>query len=469
MGKNSYQALYPSVWKSADAAPVMAFAEDYKRFVSVCKTERETAAETVRAAREAGFVSLDELCEAGKKLNAGDRIFVLRQNKAAAFFVVGRRPLTDGLRLICSHADAPRLDVRPNPLYEKEGMAFLKTHYYGGIKKYQWAALPLALHGVVVKKGGERVSVTVGEDENDPVLYVSDLPIHLAADQMKKKLAEGLTGEDMNAVVGSIPLPGECCCAVKQALLKLLKDRYGIEEKDLAAAELEIVPAGKARDAGLDSSLIASYAHDDRVCVYPAFRALLETESPEFTAGVLFVDKEEIGSVGNTGLDSHLMENIVSRLIRLSGGDPFDLSTALENSMMLSADVCVGCDPNFASAFEPSNAAHLGCGPVLMKYAGARGKSGASDASAEFLACVRDIFDEAGVAWQIGGMGRIDLGGGGTIAPYAAKYGMQVLDCGVALLSMHAPYELASKADIYETFRGYRAFLQSKAEMKAYL
>ena len=469
MSKNTCQSLYPSVWKKADAKPIMAFAEEYKQFVGACKTERETAAETVRVAREAGFVDLDELCAAGAELKAGDKVYALRQNKAAAFFVVGRRPLTDGLRLICSHADAPRLDVRPNPLYEKDGLALLKTHYYGGIKKYQWAALPLALHGVVVKKGGERVSVVVGEDENDPVLYVSDLPIHIAQEQMKKKLEDGLTGEDLNAIVGGIPASGECCGAVKSAVLALLKERWGIEEKDLASAEFEIVPAGKPRDAGLDGSMIASYAHDDRVCVYPAFRAALDTTSPEYTAGVLFVDKEEIGSVGNTGLNSHLMENIVARLVKLSGGDPFDLGAALEHSMMLSADVCVGFDPNFANAFEANNAARLGSGPVMMKYAGARGKSGASDASAEFMACVRDIFDEAGVVWQIGGMGRIDLGGGGTIAPYAAKYGMQVLDCGVALLSMHAPFELASKADIYETFRGYRAFLNSAADMKTYL
>ncbi|MBQ9422635.1 MAG: aminopeptidase [Pyramidobacter sp.] len=470
MSQNSFADLYPSAWKgTADRSAVMAFAKDYREFVSRCKTERETAAETVRAAREAGFRDLDELCAAGAALKAGDKIYVMRQNKAAAFFVIGERPLTDGLRLICSHADAPRLDLRPNPLYEKDGMALMKTHYYGGIKKYQWTAVPLALHGVAVKKGGERVSVVIGEDANDPVLYISDLPAHLAADQYKKKLADGIAGEELNLIVGSIPLDGDKTEGVKAAILGLLKEKYGIDEKDFASAEFEIVPAGGARDAGLDASLIASYAHDDRICVYPAFRSLLETERPAFTSGVLFVDKEEVGSQGNSGMNSHLMENIVSRLVRLSGGDPFDRDAALENSVLLSADVCVGYDPNFPSAFEPNNTARLGSGPVLMKYAGARGKAGANDASAELMAFVRDIFDEAGVSWQIGGMGRIDLGGGGTIAPFAARYGMQVLDCGVALLSMHAPCELASKADIYETYRGYKAFLNSAAEMKNYL
>ena len=470
MNQKTFADLYPSAWNgTSDRKAVMAFAEDYKQFVSRCKTEREVAAETARIAREAGFRDLDELLANGESLNADDKVFITRQGKASAFFVVGSRPLTDGLRLICAHADAPRLDLRPNPLYEKEGLALMKTHYYGGIKKYQWTALPLAFHGVAVKKGGEKISVVIGEEPNDPVLYVSDLPIHLAADQMKKKLAEGVSGEELNLIVGSIPLGGEKDAGVKAAILKLLKERYGIDEKDFASAEFEIVPAGGARDAGFDSSLLASYAHDDRVCVYPAFRALLAAENPTFTAGAFFVDKEEVGSQGNSGMNSHLMENVVSRLVRASGGSPFDLSEALERSALLSADVTVGFDPSFAAAFEPNNTARLGSGPVLVKYAGARGKSGANDASAELMAFVRDVFDEAGVRWQIGGIGRIDLGGGGTIAPFASKYGMQVLDCGVALLSMHAPYELASKADIYETFRAYAAFLSSGTELKTYL
>ena len=470
MSQKSFTDLYPSAWNGTSVrSEVMAFAEEYKQFISRCKTERETAAETARIAREAGFRDLDEMLSSGEALKAGDRVFVTRQGKAAAFFVIGSRPLTDGLRLICAHADAPRLDLRPNPLYEKEGLALMKTHYYGGIKKYQWTALPLAFHGVAVKKGGEKISVVLGEDPADPVLYVSDLPVHLAADQMKKKLAEGVSGEELNLIVGSIPLNDEKDGGVKAAVLKLLKERYGLDEQDFASAEFEIVPAGGARDAGFDSSLLASYAHDDRVCVYPAFRALLAADRPAFTAGAFFVDKEEVGSQGNSGMNSHLMENVVSRLVRATGGSPFDLSEALERSALLSADVTVGFDPNFAAAFEPNNTARLGSGPVLMKYAGARGKSGANDASAELMAFVRDIFDEAGVRWQIGGMGRIDLGGGGTIAPFASKYGMQVLDCGVALLSMHAPYELASKADLYETFRAYAAFLSSGAELKAYL
>lgn len=467
MSGGTFTELYPSVWTgNGDRGAVMAFAEAYKRFAAACKTERETAAETARRAREAGFRDLDGLLESGARLSPGDKVYACRGGKAAAFFALGRRPLADGMRLICAHADAPRLDVRPNPLYERDGLALLKTHYYGGVKKYQWAALPLALHGVVVKKGGEKVSVVVGEDEADPVLYISDLPIHLAAEQMKKKMAEGLTGEDLNPVAGSIPDGDETDGAVRTAVLKLLNERYGIAEKDFATAELEIVPAGAPRDAGLDASMIAGYAHDDRVCVFPAFEALLATETPPFTAGALFVDKEEVGSGGATGLDSRLMENVVSRLVRLCGGDSFDLALSLERSMMLSADVCVAYDPNFPGAFEPGNTARLGGGPVLMKYAGARGKSGANDASAEFMGFLRDLFDESGVRWQIGGLGRIDLGGGGTIAPFAARYGMEVADCGVALLGMHAPCELASKADIYETFRAYKAFYRSAAEME---
>lgn len=465
MNRSSYFSLYPPAWK-AEHEPVMEFAREYKEFISACKTERETAAWTMTAAKWAGFRDLDELTASGAALKSGDKVCVMRQNKATAFFVIGERPLTDGMRLICAHSDAPRLDLRPNPLCEEDGLALLKTHYYGGIKKYQWTALPLALHGEVVKTDGERVRVVIGEDDGDPVLYVSDLPKHLSSEQMKKTLAEGVTGEELNLIAASIPA-GEG--GVRAAVLSLIKEKYGIKEKDLVNAEIEAVPAGRARDAGLDGSLIAAYAHDDRVCVYPAFRALLKQEVPAFTAGAIFVDKEEIGSHGNSGMNSHLLENIVSRLVRLCGGDPFDAVLALENSILLSGDVCVAYDPNFPNAFEPYNTARLGCGPVLLKYAGARGKSGANDASAELMAFVRGVFEGAGVPWQTGELGRIDLGGGGTIAPFASRYGMQTVDCGVALLSMHAPFELASKVDIYEMFRGYAAFLSSDEEMKKYL
>ncbi len=469
MSQNGFTQLYPSVWKQDKQNAIMEFAEGYKAFLDTCKTERETAAEVIRQAEAAGYENLDELCAAGKKLQPGDKVYALRQNKAAALFAIGERPLTDGMNLICAHADAPRLDLRANPLYEKDGYALMKTHYYGGIKKYQWAALPLSLHGVVVKKGGERVEVVVGENEADPVVYVSDLPRHLSAEQMKRSLEEGLKGEELNLVVGSVPLAGAEGDAVKKQILALLEERYGVAEKDFVSAEFEAVPAGRARDVGLDASMIASYAHDDRVCVYTALQAMLGVARPVYTAGVMFVDKEEVGSNGNAGMNSHYMENLAARLVRLCGGDALDLNLALENSRLLSADVTVGYDPNFADAFEVNNTARLGSGPAIVKYAGSKGKSGCNDANAEFVAMIRDIFDDAGVAWQISTMGRIDLGGGGTIAPFASRYGMHVLDCGVALLSMHAPFELASKADVYETARAYAAFLNSAAGMKNYL
>ncbi|MGN0837703.1 MAG: aminopeptidase [Pyramidobacter sp.] len=469
MGQNYFTELYPPVWgKAAKNKQIMKFAEGYKKFLSTCKTERETAAEIVRQAEAAGYKNLDDLYAAGKKLKAGDKVYALRQNKAAALFVIGRKALTEGLHLLVSHMDAPRLDLRPNPLYEKDGYAIMKTHYYGGVKKYQWVARPLALHGVVVKKGGKHVNVTVGEDENDPVLYISDLPAHLSAKQREKTMAEGITGEDLNVIVGSEPLEGKNDEPVKKFILKHLKDKYGIDEKDFVSAEFEVVPAGRARDAGLDGSLIASYAHDDRICVYTSLQAVLETENPEYTAGALFVDKEEVGSQGNSGMNSHYMENLVSRLVSLAGGNEMALRLSLENSMLLSADVTLGYDPNYADCFEVNNTARLGSGPVFTKYAGSRGKSGCNDANAEFLALMRDVLDDAGVQWQTGGYGRIDLGGGGTIAPFASRYGMHVLDCGVALLSMHAPSELASKADVYETARAYAAFLSCSADIRKY-
>lgn len=464
------ETRYPQVWERQEEwGAIHEFAGGYKKFLDTCKTEREGAREILRAAQAAGFEDLDGRYAEGRGLEAGDRLCALRQGKAAALFIVGERPLREGMRLVCAHLDAPRLDVRPNPFYEKEDFALMKTHYYGGIKKYQWATVPLALHGVIVKKGGERIWVSMGEAEGEPVFYISDLPKHLSAEQAKKTLGEGIGGEDLNIICGSVSLPAEEEASARQYALRLLSRKYGIEEKDFVSAELELVPAGKARDAGLDGSLIAAYGHDDRICAYAALQALLGIQKPEYTAGVLFVDKEEVGSQGGSGMNSRLMENLTARLAVLSKDpDPLTLKLALERSLMISADVTVGLDPNYPECYEAGNTARLGRGPALTKYAGHLGKKGCNDASAEYLALLRDVFDDAGVYWQTGEFGRIDLGGGGTIAPFAAAYGMQVVDCGVALLSMHAPCELASKADVYEACRAYRAFMKSGADLSRY-
>lgn len=438
-------------------------------FLNQCKTERLAAARVVEMAKAAGFTDLDELWDQGGQLHPGDRVYALRQNKAVALFVVGERPMSQGLHIVCTHLDAPRLDVRPNPLYEKEGVALLKTHYYGGVKKYQWAAIPLALHGVVVKKGGEHVQISVGEDPSDPVFYISDLPKHLSAEQAKRSMEEGITGEDLNIIFGSIPGTQIDGGRVKENILQLLFRRYGITEKDFTSAELEIVPAGEARDAGFDRSMVVSYGHDDRVCAYAALQAVLSVRQPAFTSAVFLVDKEEVGSQAGVGMNSRYMENLVAKVLHLAGDErPMTLRGALERSKMLSADVTLAYDTCHPEGYEPANTARLGRGPVLTKYAGHMGKKGCNDASAEYLALVRDVFDGAGIAWQTGEFGKIDFGGGGTIAPFAAAYGMEVLDCGVALLSMHAPWELASKADVYETSRAYAAFLSSDARIEDY-
>ncbi len=471
MSEKGLEAAYPQVWdRREDWEKITAFSEGYKRFLDQCKTEREAAERIGELAREAGFQDLDQLYAQGTRLKAGDRVYALRQHKAAALFVVGERPVTDGMHLICTHIDAPRLDIRPNPVYEKDGLSLLKTHYYGGVKKYQWATIPLALHGVIVRKGGERIHVSIGEADSDPVFYISDLPKHLSAQQSARTMAEGISGEDLNIIFGSIPLEEGDSGRVKGNVLQLLHQRYGVTEKDLTSAELEIVPAGKARDAGLDSSMIVAYGHDDRICAYTALQAVLETERPCYTCGVLFVDKEEVGSPGGCAMDSRYMENLAARVAALTGGaDSMTLRLALERSKMLSADVTLAYDPNHPEGYEPANTARLGRGPVITKYAGHMGKKGCNDASAEYLALVRDVFDQENVFWQTGEFGKIDFGGGGTIAPFAAAYGMQVVDCGVALLSMHAPHELASKADVYETYRAYRAFLRSGARLEDYL
>lgn len=445
---------------------IESFSHGYKQFLNACKTERETAAKAAEMAKAAGFVPLDTV----QALHPGDKVFTLYKNKAAALFVIGKKSLKSGMRLLCAHTDAPRLDIRPCPLYEKDGFGMLRTHYYGGIKKYQWTTIPLAIHGVIVKKGGERITVSIGENENEPVLYISDLPKHLSAEQAKKPMGDGINGENLNLVAASLTAEEEQAgLSLQQKLLALLNERYGIDEADLLSAELEIVPAGKARDAGLDGSLIAAYGHDDRSCVYAGLQAILHTDTPEHTAGLLLLDKEEVGNQGATGMKSHLLENLTARLLRLLNEDePLTREEALEHSQMLSADVVLAMDPNYSHCFALGNTAHLGHGPAIVKYAGHFGKKDANDANAEFLALLRDVFDEAGIRWQTGEYGIMDLGGGGTMAPLPAQYGMETADCGIPLLSMHAPYELASKADVYEASRAYAAFLASDKDIEQY-
>lgn len=445
---------------------IESFSHGYKQFLNACKTERETAAKAAEMAKAAGFMPLDTV----QALHPGDKVFTLYKNKAAALFVIGKKSLKSGMRLLCAHTDAPRLDIRPYPLYEKDGLGMLRTHYYGGIKKYQWTTIPLAIHGVIVKKGGERITVSIGENENEPVLYISDLPKHLSAEQAKKPMGDGINGENLNLVAASLTAEEEQAgLSLQQKLLALLNERYGIDEADLLSAELEIVPAGKARDAGLDGSLIAAYGHDDRSCVYAGIQAILHTDTPEHTAGLLLLDKEEVGNQGATGMKSHLLENLTARLLRLLNEDePLAREEALEHSQMLSADVVLAMDPNYSQCFTPGNTAHLGHGPTIVKYAGHFGKKDANDANAEFLALLRDVFDEAGIRWQTGEYGIMDLGGGGTMAPLPAQYGMETADCGIPLLSMHAPYELASKADVYEASRAYAAFLASDKDIEQY-
>lgn len=445
---------------------IESFSHGYKQFLNACKTERETAAKAAEMAKAAGFVPLDTV----QALHPGDKVFTLYKNKAAALFVIGKKSLKSGMRLLCAHTDAPRLDIRPCPLYEKDGLGMLRTHYYGGIKKYQWTTIPLAIHGVIVKKGGERITVSIGENENEPVLYISDLPKHLSAEQAKKPMGDGINGENLNLVAASLTAEEEQAgLSLQQKLLALLNERYGIDEADLLSAELEIVPAVKARDARLDGSLIAAYGHDDRSCVYAGLQAILHTDTPEHTAGLLLLDKEEVGNQGATGMKSHLLENLTARLLRLLNEDePLAREEALEHSQMLSADVVLAMDPNYSHCFALGNTAHLGHGPAIVKYAGHFGKKDANDANAEFLALLRDVFDEAGIRWQTGEYGIMDLGGGGTMAPLPAQYGMETADCGIPLLSMHAPYELASKADVYEASRAYAAFLASDKDIEQY-
>mgnify|MGYP002588950763 CR=1 FL=1 len=454
-----------TTYEEADIKALEGLCKEYKDFLSNGKTERECITQIVKEAEEAGYVSLEEKVKNGEDLKAGDKVYQVGMQKIIALYHIGEDDLAQGMNILCAHIDSPRLDIKQNPLYEDTDLAYLDTHYYGGVKKYQWVALPMAMHGVIVKKDGTVVNVTVGEDEDDPVLYITDLLIHLAGQQMAKKASEVVEGEKLDILIGSQPLKDlpddKKKEAVKENVLRILNEKYGVEEEDFLSAELEIVPAGKARDCGLDRSMIAGYGQDDRVCAYTSLLALLEMEAPKRTSCCLLVDKEEIGSVGATGMQSHFFENSVAEVLDAMGQySDLRLRKALKNSSMLSSDVSAGYDPAFAEAFEKKNSAYLGRGIVLNKFTGARGKSGSNDANAEYVAHIRAIMEESGVAFQTAELGKIDVGGGGTIAYILALYGMNVIDCGVAVLSMHAPWEATSKADIYETKCGYVAFLE---------
>lgn len=450
-----------NAWKKyADKTEVFAFCEAYKDFISSCKTERECVTEMVQQAEKAGYRNIDAIIESGETLKAGDKVYANNKGKGLALYLIGEEPLEKGMRILGAHIDSPRLDLKQNPLYEDQELALLDTHYYGGVKKYQWVTLPLALHGVVSKKDGENVTVVIGEAEQDPVLGISDLLIHLSQKQLQKTAAEVVEGEKLDMLVGSIPLEGEEEEPVKAQILAILKEKYGIEEEDFLSAEFEVVPAGKARDYGLDRSMIMGYGQDDRVCSYPSFAAIMKQEQVKYTSVCLLVDKEEIGSVGATGMQSHFFENSVAEVLDAMGQySDLRLRKALKHSSMLSSDVSAGYDPAFAEAFEKKNSAYLGRGIVLNKFTGARGKSGSNDANAEYVARVRRIFDDHKVCFQTAELGKVDVGGGGTIAFIAALYGMEVIDSGVSVLSMHAPWEVTSKADVYEAKKAYKAFL----------
>ena len=423
------------------------------------KTERECVQKTIELARAQGYEDMKQLIKAGKKIRTGDKVYMDYMGKAIVLFHAGTAPVEEGMNILGAHIDSPRIDVKQNPLYENEGLAFLDTHYYGGIKKYQWLSIPLALHGVVIKKNGKKVEVCVGEKETDPVLVINDLLPHLGAKQREKLAKDFIDGEQMDLLIGNRPEDGEED-AVTRRIRNLLKEKYDIEEEDFLSAELEIVPAGKARECGLDNSMILAYGQDDRVCAYTSLLAMLGMDTPKHTSCCLFTDKEEIGSVGATGMQSRFFENAVAELLDAMGCySDLRLRRTLKNSSMLSSDVSAGYDPAYGEAFEKKNAAYLGRGIVLNKFTGARGKSGSNDANAEYVARVRNIFDSHEVAFQTAELGKVDVGGGGTIAYIAALYGMEVIDSGVAVLSMHAPWEVTSKADIYEAKKAYKAFL----------
>ena len=437
---------------------VMEYNEGYKDYISKNKTERACVKDSIRLAKEKGFKPLDSF----ETLKAGDKVYVNNRDKNIALFVIGNKPLTEGMRILGAHIDSPRMDLKQNPLYESEGFVLADTHYYGGVKKYQWVTIPLSLYGVVAKKDGTVVDVVIGEDDNDPVVGISDLLIHLAAEQLDKKAAKVIEGENLDVTLGNMPLVGEEKDAVKANILKLLKDKYDIEEEDFVSAEIEVVPSGKARDYGLDRSMIAGYGHDDRVCAYTSLTAILDMDVCDYTCCTILVDKEEIGSVGATGAQSLFFENTIGEMLVKMGLDSFvQTRLTLSRSKMLSSDVSAGVDPLFVSVNDKKNAAYLGNGIVFNKYTGARGKSGSNDASAEYVARIRAVMDESNIHYQTAELGKVDLGGGGTIAYILGNYNMDVIDAGIAVLNMHAPMEVVSKVDVYETYQAYKAVLKN--------
>lgn len=437
---------------------VMEYNEGYKDYISKNKTERACVKDSIRLAKEKGFKPLDSF----ETLKPGDKVYVNNRDKNIALFVIGNKPLTEGMRILGAHIDSPRMDLKQNPLYESEGFVLADTHYYGGVKKYQWVTIPLSLYGVVAKKDGTVVDVIIGEDDNDPVVGISDLLIHLAAEQLDKKAAKVIEGENLDVTLGNMPLVGEEKDAVKANILKLLKDKYNIEEEDFVSAEIEVVPSGKARDYGLDRSMIAGYGHDDRVCAYTSLTAILDMDVCDYTCCTILVDKEEIGSVGATGAQSLFFENTIGEMLVKMGIDSFvQTRLTLSRSKMLSSDVSAGVDPLFVSVNDKKNAAYLGNGIVFNKYTGARGKSGSNDASAEYVARIRAVMDESNIHYQTAELGKVDLGGGGTIAYILGNYNMDVIDAGIAVLNMHAPMEVVSKVDVYETYQAYKAFLKN--------
>ena len=449
-----------TIYNKKDLDQLEKLSKDYIDFLNRGKTERECTDFLVEMAKNNGYKDLEEVIKKGEKLKKGDKIYAVNMGKALMMLNIGEDIINDGMNVLGAHLDSPRLDIKQNPLYESEELGYLNTHYYGGIKKYLYVALPLALHGVVVKPDGTKITISIGEDDDDPVFFVSDLLIHLAQDQMKLSASEVVKGEDLDILVGSKPLKGDEKEAVKKAILDLLKKEYDIEEDDFISAEIEAVPAGKAREAGLDRSMILAYGHDDRCCAYPSALAMMDVADPKTTACGLFVDKEEIGSVGATGMESHFFEDMMREVLQAMGiYSEINLTRCFRNSRMLSSDVNAAFDPLYADKFEKQNASRFGHGLVFCKFTGSRGKSGSNDANAEYLGELRRMMDKHKVVYQTAELGKVDIGGGGTIAYILSLYGMQVIDSGIAVLSMHAPWEAISKADLFEAYKGYKAFL----------
>ncbi len=449
------------VWEKIDEKvkkEVFSVGEDYKAFLDSSKTERESIKEIIKRAEKEGFVPFSSV----KKLTAGTKFYCENKGKMVALVVVGKESVENGLNIVGSHVDAPRIDIKQNPMYEDSGLTLMKTHYYGGIRKYQWVALPLALYGTIIKKDGQKIEISIGDKEDEPVFYISDLLPHLAKDQNTKTLREGIEGEGLNVIIGSLPFNDKDeDNKFKRNILEILNEKYGIEEEDFISAELEMVPAGKSRDVGLDRGLIAAYGHDDRVCAYTSLRAIFEVENNDKTAVTLCVDKEEVGSNGNTGMHSQFFNNLVAEMVALENSgnsNELKLRRALANSSVLSADVAAAFDPTYPSVSEKQNCAIIGQGITIVKYTGSGGKGGCNDANAEFVGKVRKVFNDNNINWQTSELGKVDQGGGGTIAYILANYNMDVVDIGVPVISMHAPYEVVSKADVYETYKGYLAF-----------